>query len=75
MEIALFRKKEEPATSLATIKCKIKRQKIPAMLLDSDAEMAIVTEDIVKRVGAQIDKSEKYDLSGIATIPIESIGI
>jgi hypothetical protein len=45
------------------------------MLLDSGAEMAIITEDIVKRVDAQIDKSEKYDLSGIATIPIESIGI
>lgn len=74
MEIDFVRKKE-PATSLATMKCKIKRLKIPAMVLDSGAETAIITEDIVKRVGTKIDKSEKYDLSGIATIPTESIGV
>ncbi|CAG8679829.1 8494_t:CDS:1, partial [Paraglomus brasilianum] len=31
--------------------------------------------DIVKRVNWPIDKSEKYDLSGVATVPTESIGI
>ncbi|RIB07773.1 hypothetical protein C2G38_2252421 [Gigaspora rosea] len=74
MEIDFVRKKE-PNTSLATIKCKIKRLNIPAMVLDSGAETAIIMEDIVKRIGVKIDKSEKYDLSSIATIPIESIGI
>ena len=45
------------------------------MILDSGAETEIVTEDIVKRINEKIDRSVKYDLSGIATIPIESIGI
>jgi len=45
------------------------------MCLDSGAEPAIVSEDIVKRVNWPIDKSEKYDLSGVATVPTKSIGI
>lgn len=66
---------KEPDTSIATIPVKIKRLKISALVLDSGAEPAIVSEDIVKRVGEKIDKSEKYDLSGIATVPTESISI
>jgi len=45
------------------------------MTLDSRAEPPIITKNIIDHVRAKIDKSEKYDLSGIATIPIESIGI
>jgi hypothetical protein len=74
MEI-YFVQKKEPKTSVATVKCKIKRLKIPAMTLDSGAEPPIITKNIVDRVKAKIDKSEKHDLSGIATVPIESIGI
>ncbi|CAJ0748237.1 23019_t:CDS:2, partial [Entrophospora sp. SA101] len=74
MEIDFVRRKE-PTTSLATIPVKIRRLKIPAMCLDSGAEPAIVSEDIVKRVNWPIDKSEKYDLSGVATVPTKSIGI
>ena len=37
--------------------------------------MGITSEDIVKRVNWPIDKSEKYDLSGVATVPTESFGI
>jgi hypothetical protein len=74
MEIDFVQKKEPP-TSIATVKCKIKRLKIPAMLLDSCAELPIVTPDIVERVGYGIDKSIKHDLSGIATLPIESVGV
>ncbi|RIB10235.1 hypothetical protein C2G38_2206696 [Gigaspora rosea] len=66
---------KEPDTGIATIPCKIKRLKIPAMILDSGAETEIVTEDIVKRINGKIDRSVKCDLSGIATVPIESIGI
>src|SRR5436305_3063650 len=54
-----FVKKKEPTTSIASIKCKIKRLKIPAMALDSYAKLPIVTPDIVKRVGYGIDKSIK----------------
>ncbi|PKB98876.1 hypothetical protein RhiirA5_383603 [Rhizophagus irregularis] len=70
-----FVKKKEPTTSIASIKCKIKRLKIPAMALDSCAELPIITPDIVERVGYGIDKSIKHDLSGIATVPVESIGV
>ncbi|POG68568.1 hypothetical protein GLOIN_2v1778214, partial [Rhizophagus irregularis DAOM 181602=DAOM 197198] len=69
-----FVKKKEPTTSIASIKCKIKRLKIPAMALDSCAELPIITPDIVEHVGYGIDKSIKHDLSGIATVPVESIG-
>jgi hypothetical protein len=74
MEI-YFVQKKEPKTSVATVKCKIKRLKIPAMTLDSGAEPPIITKNIVDRVKAKIDESEKHDLSGVATVPIESIGI
>ena len=74
MEIDFVQKKE-PTTSIATVKCKIKHLKIPAMALDSCAELPIVTPDIVERVGYGIDKSIKHDLSGIATLPIVSVGI
>ena len=74
MEI-YFVQKKEPKTSVATVKCKIKRLKIPAMTVDSGAEPPIITENIVERVGAKIDKSETHDLSGIATVPVESVGV
>ena len=74
MEIDFVRRKE-PVISIATIPVKIKRLKIPALVLDSGAEPPITSEDIVKRVNWPIDKSEKYDLSGVATVPTESIGI
>ena len=45
------------------------------MALDSCAELSIITPDIVERVGYGIDKSIKHDLSGIATVPVESIGV
>ncbi|PKK57275.1 hypothetical protein RhiirC2_798336 [Rhizophagus irregularis] len=70
-----FVQKKEPKTSVATVKCKIRRLKIPAMTLDSGAEPPIITKNIVDRIKEKIDKSEKHDLSGVATIPIESIGI
>ncbi|GES88473.1 hypothetical protein GLOIN_2v1886689 [Rhizophagus clarus] len=70
-----FVKKKEPKTSVATVECKIKRLKIPAMTLDSGAEPPIITENIVERIGAKIDKSEIHDLKGISTVPAESIGV
>ncbi|GES96817.1 hypothetical protein GLOIN_2v1886689 [Rhizophagus clarus] len=70
-----FVKKKGLKTSVATIKCKIRRLKIPAMTLDSRAEPPIITKNIVDRTKDKIDKSEKHDLSGVATVPIESIGI
>ncbi|GES89907.1 hypothetical protein GLOIN_2v1886689 [Rhizophagus clarus] len=43
------------------------------MTLDSGAEPPIITKNIVVRVNAKIDESEKHDLSSVATVPIESI--
>ncbi|CAB5210396.1 unnamed protein product [Rhizophagus irregularis] len=70
-----FVKKKEPETSVATVKCKIKRLKIPAMTLDSGTKPPIITENIVERIGAKIDKSEIHDFEGISTIPVEFIGV
>ncbi len=64
-----FVQKKELKTSVATVKCKIKRLKIPAMTLDSGAEPPIITKNIVDRIKAKIDKSEKHDLSSVATVP------
>src|SRR6266542_353385 len=70
-----FVQKKEPKISIVIVKCKIKRLKIPAMPLDSGAKPPIITKNIVDCIKAKIDKSEKYDLSGVATVPIESIGV
>ena len=70
-----FIKKNSPPTSVVTVKCKIRCLKIPAITIDFGAELPIITENIVERVGAKIDKSETHNLSGIATIPIESVGV
>ncbi len=45
------------------------------MTVDSGVESFIITENIVERVRAKIDKSEIYDLSDIATVPVESVGV
>ncbi|PKK55399.1 hypothetical protein RhiirC2_802493 [Rhizophagus irregularis] len=45
------------------------------MTLNSGAEPPIITKNIVDRVKDKIDKSEKHDLSGVAIVPIESIGV
>jgi hypothetical protein len=74
MEIDFIQKKKS-TTSIVTVKCKIGRLKIPAMALDSCAELPIITTDIIEHVKAEIDKSIKHDLSRIATVPIESIGV
>ncbi|GBC04247.1 hypothetical protein RclHR1_05590002 [Rhizophagus clarus] len=70
-----FVQKKELKTSVATVECKTKRLKISAMILDSRAEPPIITKNIVVRLKAKIDESEKHDLSGVATVPIESIGV
>ncbi|PKK58797.1 hypothetical protein RhiirC2_822214 [Rhizophagus irregularis] len=67
-----FVQKKEPKTSVATVKCKIKRLKIPAM---TRTEPPIIMKNIVDRIKEKIDKSEKHDLSGVATVLIEFIGI
>jgi hypothetical protein len=74
MEIDFVQRKD-PATDVASARCKIKRLIIPAVCLDSCANFPIMTEDIAKHTKMVIDTKEKHDLSGIATTPTESIGI
>ncbi|UZO01661.1 uncharacterized protein OCT59_020172 [Rhizophagus irregularis] len=74
MEINFIWKKE-PATDVATVKCKIKRLVIPAGTVDPGANFPIMSEDIAKRLKLEIDTKEKHDLRGIATSPTESLGI
>jgi len=47
MEINFIRKKE-PATDVATVKCKIKHLVILADTVDPDANFSIMSEDIAK---------------------------
>jgi len=76
MEIDFVKKKDKGSqTSVASIKGKIKQLIIPAVLLDSGAEVSIMSEDIAKRLKLKVDTNEKYDLSGTATKTTESIGM
>ncbi|RIB02644.1 hypothetical protein C2G38_2227269 [Gigaspora rosea] len=63
-----FIKKKEPKTSIATIKCKSRHLKIPTMTVDFKAEPPIITENIIERVGAKIDKSKIHDFSSISRV-------
>src|SRR5256884_3257981 len=74
MEMDLVKKKD-PATDVVTTKCKIKRLVIPGAVVDPSANFAIMTDDIAKRLNLRIDTSERHDLKGIATVPIESLGM
>ena len=74
MEIDFVRRKD-PATDVATVKCRIKRLVIPAGTVDPGANFPIMSEDIAKRSKLEIDTKEKHDLRGIATTPTESLGI
>src|SRR5947208_1811042 len=74
MEI-YFVQKKKPKTSVATVKCKIRCLKILAITLDSEAEPPIITKNIVNCIKEKIDKFEKHNLSNVATVPIEFIGI
>ena len=62
MEIDFVQKKY-PATDVVTTKCKIKRLVIPGAVVDPGANFAIMTDDIAN------------DLKGVATVPIESLGM
>src|SRR5256884_3815898 len=73
MEMDLVKKKD-PATDVVTTKCKIKRLVIPGAVVDPSANFAIMTDDIAKRLKLKIDTSERHDLKGIATVPIELLG-
>ena len=73
MEIDFVQKKD-PATDVVTTECKIKRLVIPGAVVDPGANFAIMTDDIAKRLKLKIDTSERHDLKGVATVPIESLG-
>jgi len=59
---------------ILSTKCKIKHLVIPDIIVDFSANFAIMTNDIVKWLKLKIDISERYDLKGIATFSIESLG-
>ena len=69
-----FIQKKDPTTDIITTKCKIKRLIIPGAVVDPSANFAIMTDDIAKWLKLKIDTSERHDLKGIATVPIELLG-
>src|SRR6266496_1935015 len=64
-----FVQKKELKTSVATVKCKIKRLKITAITVDSGAEPPIITENIVERVGLKSINLKHMILA------VESVGV
>jgi len=69
-----FIQKKDSATDVVTTKCKIKCLVISDAVINPDANFAIMTDDIAKRLKLKIDTSERHDLKGVATVPIESLG-
>ena len=74
MEI-YFVQKKELKTSVATVKCKIKRLKIPAMTVDSGAEPPIITENIVERVGLKSINLKRTILAVLLLFQLNLLGL
>ena len=74
MEI-YFVQKKEPKTSVATVKCKIKRLKIPAMTVDSGAEPPIITENIVERVRLKSINPKHMILAVLLLFQLNPLGL
>ena len=74
MEI-YFVQKKEPKTSVTTVKCKIKRLKIPAMTVDSGAEPPIIAENIVERVGLKSINLKHMILAVLLLFQLNLLGL
>ena len=68
-----FIQKKDSATDVITTKYKIKCLVISDAVVDPDANFAIMTDNIAKRLKLKIDTSERHNLKGIATVLIESL--
>src|SRR2546421_728688 len=63
----------KPATDVVTIKCRINKLIIPSAVIDSGANCSIMSKNIAKKLGLNIDTNRNTSLEGVAT-EYEAIG-
>ncbi|CAH1769283.1 979_t:CDS:2 [Entrophospora sp. SA101] len=73
MEVGFVRDKGE--IDVPTVRGKINCLVLSAITVDPGSNTLIITKDIADRLGLKIDKNVKHKLGGIATVPIESVGM
>jgi hypothetical protein len=59
---------------VATIKCKIKSLTIPYAIVDSGSNISIITENIAKKLGLEIDKNNVSEISVIKNMA-KTVGV
>lgn len=59
--------RQKVADDVATISCKIGPMEIPYAMVDSGSDNCVISDNIVKRLGLDIDKRKIYRLKGYAT--------
>lgn len=58
---------QKPATDVVTINCRIYGLKIPSAVIDSGANCCIMSKNIAKKLGLNIDTNKAIALEGVAT--------
>lgn len=59
--------RQKVADDVATIRCKIGPMEIPYAMVDSGSDSSVISDNIVKQLGLDIDKRKIYRLKGYAT--------
>ena len=65
--------RQNVANDVATISCKIGPMEVPYAMIDSGSDSCVISDNIVRRLGIEIDKRKIYKLKGYATYA-ETIG-
>jgi hypothetical protein len=73
MEINFVQDKD--VIDIATVRGKIKRLVLSAILVDSCSNTLLMSRDIAERLGLKIDKSTTFYFKGAATVLTKSIGM
>ena len=66
-EPMVFNILRKTASDVVTIKCRINKLTIPTVVLDSGANCSIMSKNIAKKLGLDIDTSRPTSLEGVAT--------
>jgi hypothetical protein len=66
-EPMVFNILRKPASDVVTIKCRINKLSIPSAVLDSGANCSIMSLNIAKKLGLDIDRNRPTSLEGVAT--------
>ena len=58
---------QKVADDVATICCKIGPMEIPYAMIDTGSDCCVISDNIVKRLGLEIDRRKKYRIEGYAS--------